>query len=160
MDYAELNFFKPKEIDLFYKIGETILGIPQSELNEVFLKEADRFINTLDTFLLDQLHVLFILVNSRFISLVTILRFKKFQNLSIEKRERFLQNWSKSKIPILRTGVVTLKALCGWSYYSLEKCWEEIEFKGPTIGKENITPTLLFGKTTWKDMIERGTIEL
>lgn len=160
MNKKQLDFFKSKEIDLFYKIGETILGIPKSDLTDAFIKEADRFINTLDSFLFNELHKLLFLVNSRFISFLTIFRFKKFQDLSPEKRENFFLNWSNSKIPILRTGFTTLKAICGWSFYSLEKCWDEIGFLGPTIGKENVTPTLLFGKSTWEEMIKRGEVDL
>ena len=52
---------------------------------------------------------------------------------------------------------MTLKAICGWSYYSIEENFKkEIpDFPGKTIGREKETPTLLHGKENWKPVPDK-----
>lgn len=138
--------------DLVYAISETILGIPKNELGEEFLQEFDRFIGTLEGYLIKNIKILLFTLNCRFSATIFVLRFKKFTDLPIEKREQYLAKWSLSRIALLRTAYVTLKALSGWSFYALEKSWPEFNYPGHTIGREHETPTLLYGKQPWVDL--------
>lgn len=136
-------FLKPKEVEVFYCLGETILGVPRDELGDEFINEADAFIDNLDEFLQKDIRILLILFNSRITSLIFIGKLKKFTSLSQNDREKFYKKWLLSKIPLLRTGGGALKAICGWSYYSNEKSWKEINYPGKTLGREHETPTLI-----------------
>ena len=143
---AKLEFFNKKSAKKAMIIGEAILGVPQSQLGIEFIEEMDRYILTLDSFLHKDIKTLFWLFCSRFSGLVFGRSLRPFTKMSEAKKSEFLKRWMYSRIPILRTGFSTLRALASWGYYSLDKSFEEIKFQGSTIGKENILPTLLQGK--------------
>lgn len=147
---AELKTLQKSDFELLWSLGELILGIDKDELGEEFIHEADAFISNLDDFLIDDLKRLLKLFNSRFISFLRILKFTRFVDMTKALQEKYYQSWTGSRIPLLRTGSSTLRALCGWSYYSLEKSWDDLEIPGKTIGREDKTPTLLEGKQPWE----------
>ena len=148
-----LKFLKPKNIPLILSLGEIILGIPEDELGEEYVREVDRIILTFEDFLQFEVKKLLYLFNSTLTSLLISFSLKKYTKMSMENRERYIKKWMFSKIGLLRTGFVTLKGICAWSYYSLNKSWEEMSYPGETIGREHLTPTLLFGKEpyNWED---------
>ncbi len=148
-----LMFLKSKNFSLILKIGETILGIPEDELGEEFLREVDRIVLTFEDFLQFEIKKLLYLFNSSLTSLFISLSFKKYTGMNKENRAKYCEKWMNSKIGLLRTGFVTLKAVTAWAYYSSTRSWEEMDFPGETIGREHLTPTLLYGKEpyNWED---------
>ena len=76
-------------------------------------------------------------------------KIKPFTGLSPEQRNKFLQKWQQSRIPLMRTGFAGLKSMVGFGYYAQDKALKEMNFPGITIGREHLTPTLLFGKQPW-----------
>jgi len=146
----DLVFFSKKESNTFIIIGETILGIPKSELGTDYIYAGDRYCITLDKHLHRSIHLLLYLVNSFLMCLIIGRNFGGLSKMSIEKRKKYLNRWKNNKIPLFRTSFVTLKALSGWSIYSLEKTWEEIKYPGSPIGREDKIPTLLYGKHPWR----------
>lgn len=148
-----LTFLKSKNFPLVLKIGEAILGIPEDELGDEFVREVDRIILTFEDFLQFEVKKLLFLFNSTLTSFFIFFSFKKYTKMTIENRERYVKKWMNSRIGLLRTGYVTLKAICAWAYYSSTKSWDEMNFPGETIGREHLTPTLLFGKEpyNWED---------
>ncbi len=145
-----LKFLKPKNIPLLLSIGEIILGIPEDELGEDYIREADRIILTFEDFLQFEVKKLLYLFNSSLTSLFISFSFKKYTKMSKENRAKYCEKWMYSKIGLLRTGFVTIKAISAWAYYSSTKSWEEMDYPGETIGREHLTPTLLFGKEPYK----------
>lgn len=150
----DLKFLKKKESDLLVSLGHMMLGMDEEELGSEYIREADAFITNLDDFLQADIRQLFTLFNSRVLSLILIRRITKFVDMDLEIQKKYFSKWVKSRIPLFRTAASTLRALCGWSYYSLEKSWDEINYPGRTIDREDITPTLLFGKEKWYEGIE------
>lgn len=152
MDNSSISFefIRAKDTELLYSLGQMILGYTKEELGNEFLEEADKFICNLDDFLIGDLRLLLNLFNSRLVSFLLTGSFKKFEDKDIHAQEQYYRKWSQSKLGLLRTGASTLRALCGWSFYSLEKSWNELDIPGKTIGREDITPTLLEGKMTWE----------
>ncbi len=136
-----LSFLSTREVKVVMCAGEALLGVPRKELGGDFVAAFDRVAADLEDFLRSDLHKLLLLLN-----VVTLGRFTRME---ASRRERLLAGWGHSRIPLLRTSFVTLRALCGWSWYSLRKSWPELEFPGETIGRENELPTLLFGKSPW-----------
>jgi len=151
---AELNILQETDYPLLWSLGELILGIDQEELGEEFIFEADAFISNLDDFLIDDLTRLLKLFNSRFVAMLRVMKFTKFVDMDRELKKEYYQSWTNSKIGLLRTGSSTLRALCGWSYYSLEKSWDDLEIPGKTLGREDKTPTLLEGREPWESWKE------
>lgn len=146
IDYSQLTFLKKKEIPKVLVIGETLLGVPEEELGEDYVYEFDRIVSTLDDYLHKDIHTLIWLFNSRFAALFVGLSFKPFKTMKPAKREKYMIKWMKSRIPVFRTIYVTLRALTSWSYYTSEQGETEVNFPGPTIGREHELPTLQFGK--------------
>lgn len=138
-----------KQREFLLTLGEALLGVPQEELGEEFVLEADAFIENLEDFLQRDIKLLISIFNSRFFSALLTGSFSKFNQKSLEKRQSYYMKWVKSKIPLLRTGGTAFKAICGWSYYGTEHSWDELNYPGTTIGKEHLTPTLLYGKEPW-----------
>ncbi len=62
------------------------------------------------------------------------------------QRLNYAKSWGTSRIPLLRTGYVALRSLCGWAYYSNEEHGREVGHLGKTLGREEETPTLLSKK--------------
>ena len=157
-DYIKnLIFLKPKQAELMFDVGQTILGIPKKERGKEFILEMDRYLSGMPKFFHRDLKMLFFLVGSRISSLIWVHRFSKFQKLSSDKQEQLLEKWSKSRISLIRTAYMTLKAICGWSFYSQEeKFKQEVpDYPGRTIGREKDTPTLLFGKENWQEIPDK-----
>ena len=146
IDNSKLTFLKQKEISKVLVMGETMLGVPQDELGEDYIFELDRTISNLDDFLHKDLHTLIWIFNSRFAALLVGKSLKPFKNMNPIKREEYMKKYMKSRIPLFRTIYVTIKALASWAYYTSERGEAEIGFFGPTIGRENELPTLLYGK--------------
>ncbi len=152
------NFLKQKEIPIIYASGETILGVPRAELGTEFVNEFEHVINSFESYLQKDVHTLFILLNSRILALFFVGTLTPFSRMPQYKRDKYLKKMMLSKIPLFRTAYSTIKALCGWSYYSLKKTWEELDFPGETIGREHLTPTLLKGKKPWEEMKKEGLL--
>jgi hypothetical protein len=146
INYSQLSFLKKNEVKKVLVMGETMLGVPEVELGEDYVYELDRTISDLDDFLHKDLHTLIWLFNSRLAALMVGRSLKPFINMNPTKREEYMKKYMKSRIPLLRTIFVTIKALTSWPYYTSEKAEAEIDFLGPTIGREHKLPTLLYGK--------------
>jgi hypothetical protein len=146
IDYSQLTFLKKKEVPKILIMGETLLGVPVEELGEDYVYEFDRTITNLDNFLHKDIRTLIWIFNSRIAALFVGMSIKPFKNMNPTKRENYMKKYMKSRIPIFRTIYVTLKALTSWPYYTSERGEAEVDFFGPTIGRENELPTLLFGK--------------
>lgn len=146
IDYTKLTFLKIKEVNKVLAIGETLLGVPPKELGEDYIYELDRIIFTLEDYIQKDIHTLIWLFNSRLAAIVFGYSFQPFIKMSSEKREKYMVKWMKSRIPLLRTMYVTLRALVSWAYYTSEQAETEVDFPGSTIGREHELPTLLFGK--------------
>lgn len=137
----------PQKFDkIFLAIGETILGIPQDELGNQFVEEVNRYVGSLDSYLRKDIRLLVAVFNSRISVFFRTLALKPFHALPSNKREKYLDAWKTSRIPLLRTGYVALRSLSGWAYYSSDKGAKEMGSYGKTIGKEQETPTLLSKK--------------
>lgn len=143
------KFFKKNEVDTALHAGKIILGIPADELGDEYLEEMDRLLSTFEPFLQKDVHTLLKLLNLRFLNLLFNRTIQPFSRSNDIVQRIYIRKFMLSKISLLRTSFVTMKAVCGWSYYSLNKCWPEMEFPGETIGREHLTPTLLFGKEPW-----------
>jgi len=150
----DLDFLERADIEVVLHLGQMILGIDTEELGPEFIVEADAFIANLEEFLQDDLKQLLGLFNSRLIAFLLMGTFKHFVDMTPEQQATFYNKWVYSRLGLFRTGASTLKALCGWSYYSLEKSWEAINYPGKTIGREDKTPTLLQGKQPWQEGME------
>ncbi len=148
-NWTDLNFLSDKNAELITLIGETILGVPRSELEPEFVNALDSVVWGLDDYLQKDVKTLFWLFNSRVTSIFIGRSFRKFSSMQLEDREKYILKWMKSRIPILRTAYTSLRSLCGWSYYSLQKSHTEMNYPGHTIGREHQTPTLLYGKEPW-----------
>jgi hypothetical protein len=150
-NYEEMNlsYLSKNEVSTVLHIGEALLGVPQDELGIEFIQAYDEAVVSLDNFLHRDIHILLYLFNSRIMSILIGRSFKKYNSMTLEKREQYTNRWMKSKFPLFRTVYRTLQSLCGWSYYSLEKCHEEMDYPGHTIGREHETPTFLYGKEPW-----------
>ncbi|MHA2090221.1 MAG: hypothetical protein ACW98K_05125 [Candidatus Kariarchaeaceae archaeon] len=147
--WDDLNFLSDKNAELITLIGETILGVPRSELGSEYVNSVDSTVWALDDYLRKDIKTLLWLFNSRVTSIIIGRSFRKFSSMQMEDREKYILKWMKSRIPILRTAYTTLRSLCGWSYYSLQKSHPEMNYPGHTIGREHQTPTLLYGKEPW-----------
>lgn len=139
-----MMWLSSKHRKVLLSLGETILGVPAVELGDSFVSEVESFVENLDEFLRKDIKILISLINSRFSVLTTIWRFSPFTSLGLEMRQSYLLRWATSRIPQKRTAYTALKAICGWGYYSDERSWFELNYPGKTIGREEITPTLLF----------------
>ena len=146
MDYNKFNFLKKKEVTKFLLIGDTLLGVPEEELGEDYVYELDTIITSLYDFLYKDIHTLIWLVNSRLAGLMIGRSFKPFKKMSSAKRESYMEKYMKSRIPIFRTMYSTLRALTSWAYYTSVQGEEDVNFPGPTIGREHELPTLVYGK--------------
>jgi hypothetical protein len=148
---GSLSFLSKKEAEVLVTVSEIILGVPKDSLGEDFILEADRYLSGMPGFLAKDLHLLFFIFNMRLTGLLLVLRFKKFSKMNYKMKEKYFRKWIHHWIPLLRTGAIGLKSLAGWAYYSQEKnlLIEVPDFPGRTIGKEQKTPTLLFGKQPW-----------
>ncbi len=148
-DSGSLEFLSPSRLETLEAVAEAILGVPRAELGDDFKFNVDEYIIGLPLHLQKDLKRLFFSLGSPFVSLFFVGRFSRFSRLSITQRRSYLKKWSLSRIPLLRTGYVALKSLCGWGYYSQESVHAELDYPGPTIGREDETPTLLYGKQKW-----------
>ncbi len=157
MSVKELNsleFLSHKRLVTLEAVAEAILGVPKSELGDEFKYNVDEYILGLPSHLKKDLSLLFFALSSPFVSLFFVGRFSSFSRLSVSRRRSYLKKWSVSRIPLLRTGYAALKSLCGWGYYSQESVHAELDYPGPTIGREDETPTLLYGKEKLKPPVD------
>ncbi|HKZ40465.1 MAG TPA: hypothetical protein VJ044_05845 [Candidatus Hodarchaeales archaeon] len=149
---SQMKFLKQKDTEILENLAEVLLGISSDKL-EGFVSEADVYLKLVarQKFLIRDLRLLFRLFNSRFTAFLLIYRFKKFTSMSSKSKTRYVKKWMYSPILLMRSGFVTLKSLSGWAFYSLESnVNQEIRnYQGKTIGRETITPTLVFGKDSW-----------
>lgn len=152
-DQPSLLFLKTKDIETLLYVGEVILDIPKQKLGLSFVTKIDTFLHSLtrDTpHLTKDLRLQFNSINSRLIAFLLVRRFSKFTNMKSSMRERYLQAWMKSRIPLLRKGFVAFRGLCGWGYYGESDVQKEVGFLGLPLGREHETPTLLYGKKAWE----------
>lgn len=133
---------KQSEVETLFAIGEVIIGASREELGDDFISEIDGFVGNLDDYLIADIHKLLFLFNSRLLSLITFSGMTKFTKKSLEAKEKYYQKFVSSKIPLFRTLATTVRAICGWSYYSNENVWDELKIPGKTLGREEETPTL------------------
>ncbi len=145
-----MQFLSGNKSQIVMALGEVVNGVPREELGNRFLKEADSFIMNLDDFLRKDLGTLLHLFNSRIMVLLLTGKFKNFTSMDMEEGGRYISKWSGSRIPLFRTAAKTLAAVAGWSYYCNDSAWEEMNYPGKTIGREHLTPTLLYGKEPWR----------
>ncbi len=145
-------FLKENERFFLLHLGEALLGISQDELGSEFTLEADQFIANLEDYLRKDIRLLMMVFNSRITSFLLSGSLSKFTSKSIENKQKYYRKWLYSRIPLLRTGGSAFKAICGWSHYGTEASWKELNYPGKTIGREDITPTLLEGKSPWKEV--------
>ena len=141
--------FSSKEFHIIRKVAEIILGVPQEELGTNFEQEVDEYVFMLPDYMKKDLHLLLKMFNLRIFVFMFLGKIKPFTGLSTEQRNKFLQKWQQSRIPLMRTGFAGLKSIVGFGYYSQDKALKEMNFPGTTIGREHLTPTLLFGKQPW-----------
>lgn len=138
--------FHEKHRPRLLAIGETFLGVPPDRLGDDFVAEIDRYVGLLDDFLIKDIKTLVSLFGSPFMVFLRTGRPKGFEKLNLQQRVKYAKGWGTSRIPLLRTGYVALRSLCGWAYYSNEEHGEEVGHLGKTIGREHETPTLLSKK--------------
>ena len=93
------------------------------------------------------------MTNLRILSLLYVGRLRKFESLNSDKRETFMLKMAQSRIPLLRTSFLTLRGLVSWAFYNTVDLQAEMDYPGDTIGREHLTPTLLFGKSAWDETI-------
>ena len=154
MNTPPLDIMTKKEAEIVLSLGEVLLGYEQDELGSEFIAEADAFLGGLEPFLQSDLKLLLRIINMRSINFLFTGKFKKFTSQSSKSRKKLFEKFVYSRISLLRTGGSALRALCGWSLYSIEKTWAELDYPGITIGREDETPTLLYGKEKWTEGIE------
>ena len=58
---------------------------------------------------------------------------KSFQNLSIKKRERFVDRLYHFPVSKIVGGLTGLKSLVFIAYYGIEDVWKEIHYDGPIV---------------------------
>ncbi|MHA2502363.1 MAG: hypothetical protein ACXAE3_05825 [Candidatus Kariarchaeaceae archaeon] len=143
-----------KDTGIILALGEMILGYTPEELGDEFVKESDQFLGGLDEFLQSDLKRLLKIINSPVTNFLFTGSFRSFVKQPVESRRKLYNKFVYSKISLLRTGSAALRALCGWSLYSLDMSWKELNHPGITIGREDETPTLLFGKEKWREGME------
>ena len=160
-DSDSLKFLSPRRLETLEAVAEAILGVPRPELGDDFKFNVDEYVVWLPSHLQKDLKLLFSVLGSPLISLFFVGRLSRFSKLSVTRRRSYLKKWSLSRIPLLRTGYMALKSLCGWGYYSQESVHAELDYPGPTIGREDETPTLMYGKEKWRppsNMETRGDL--
>ena len=149
MPTKEIKTFSTKEHQIIKMVAETILGVPWEELGDYFEQEVDEYVFMLPGYMKNDLHVLLKIFNFRVTTLILAKTLRPFTKMSPQKRTTYLQTWQQSRIPLMRTGYAGLKSIVGFGYYAQDKTLHEMDFPGTTIGKEHLTPTLLFGKQPW-----------
>ncbi len=149
-DRTNFKFLSKKQATLLEHIGSAIIGVPINKLGDRYLEEIDNFLYTLPKYVQKDFKLLFWSFNFIFLRLY-FFRIRSFTKMKDEQKIKYLKKWGNSHIPLMRSGLVGLKGVVSWGFYSQNKEFlEEIKYPGSTIGKEDKTPTLLFGKEPWK----------
>lgn len=149
----QLKFLSKKQAKLLEHIGARIIGVPIDQLGSDYLKEIDDYLDTLPKWVQKDFKLLFWSFNFPFTRFYFRLRFTSFTKMKPDQQTNYLKKWGSSRIPLMRSGFVGLKGVVSWGYYSQNKEFlEKIQYPGSTIGRENITPTFLFGKEPWKQI--------
>ena len=147
----ELKFLSKKQAQLIEHIGSTIIGVPIDKLGENYLKEIDEFLFTLPKWVQKDFKLLFWSFNSPFLRFYFMFSFRSFTKMNNKQKLKYIKKWGNSRIPLMRSGAMGLKGVVSWGFYSQNEAFlEEIKYPGSTIGRENETPTLLYGKEPWK----------
>ena len=145
------KFLSKKQSNLLVHAGSVILGVSPESLGDAYLNEIDDYVFTLPKWLQKEFKLLFWSFNSLFMGIFFIKRLKSFTSMSPKQQEKYVSKWAHSRIPLMRSGIIGLKGVCGWGYFSQNEAFlNEIQYPGSTIGREDKTPTLLFGKEPWK----------
>ncbi len=139
-----------KESEVLIHAGEVILGVSREKLEERYIEEIDSYLVGLPPWIKSQIHLLLRMFNLRLTSFFLMLKFEPFTKMNLQEKQRFIEKWAYSRIPLLRSGMTGLKSLCAWGYYSQEEHWKDFDFPGPPLGQEDKVPTLLYGKQPWK----------
>lgn len=147
----KLKFLSKKQAELIKHVGSTIIGTPIDALGDDYIKEIDSFLDYLPPWVQKDFKLLFFSFNFIFVRFFFTFRFTSFTKMNKQQKINYIKKWQHSKIPLMRSGATGLKGVVGWGYYSQNKDFlESIQYPGKTIGREDKTPTLLFGKEPWK----------
>ena len=145
------KFLNKKKATLLEHIGSTIIGVPIDQLGDRYIEEIDEFLFTLPKWVQKDFKLLFWSFNFPFTRFFFMFRFTSFTKMNEDQKMKYIKKWSKSRIPLMRSGFMGLKGAVCWGFYSQNKAFlEEIKYPGKTIGREHETPTFLYGKEPWK----------
>lgn len=61
-----------------------------------------------------------------------------FVSMSDNEKIRYVQGWQTSRLDFKRTGFIALKQLSMLLYYTHEKSWPAIDYKGPWVGPKGL----------------------
>lgn len=144
-------FFNKKEGEVLASCAQAILGVPRDDLNEDFLDIVNEYVFGLPSYFHGLIHILLRVFNFPLIVFFFLFKLKSFTRLSTEDQKRYVEKWLLSRIPLFRTGYMTIKALVSWGYYTSDKGLNELDFPGVPLGREHELPTLLYGKEPWSE---------
>lgn len=148
---STFKFLSTKQANLLEHVGSAILGVPIDKLGDRYLEEIDYFLDSLPDYVQKDFKLLFWSFNFIFLRLYFTFKITSFTKMNDAQKIKYLKKWGRSHIPLMRSGVVGLKGVVSWGYFSQnQEFLDEIKYPGSTIGKEDKTPTLLFGKEPWK----------
>ncbi len=148
---AQLKFLKRKQAELLEHVGSAILGVSIENLGDRYIEEIDEFLFTLPKWVQKDFKLLFWSFNSPFLRFFFVYKFTSFTKMNDNQKMKYIKKWGGSHIPLMRSGIIGLKGVVSWGYYSQNEAFlEEIKYPGKTIGRENLTPTHLYGKEPWK----------
>lgn len=147
----QLKFLKKKQVTLLEHVGSAIIGVPIDQLGDRYIEEIDEFLYTLPPWVQKDFKMLFFSFNLIFIRLYFTFKITSFTKMNENQKMKYIKKWSRSRIPLMRSGIIGLKGVVSWGYYSQNEGFlQEIKYPGKTIGRENVTPTHLYGKEPWK----------
>jgi hypothetical protein len=148
---VKFKFISKKQAKLLEHIGSAIIGVPFEDLGEGYIQEIDDFLSTLPKWVQKDFKLLFFSFNLIFLRLFFTFKVTSFTKMNTKQKINYMKKWGNSRIPLMRSGIVGLKGVVSWGYYSQNEAFlKEINYPGSTIGREDITPTHLFGKKPWK----------
>ena len=97
---------------------------------------ADKFLADANPEVQLQFHQLLIVLNSPIFAFLFDLRFSSFLDMKSADQDSYLRDWMTSRIPFRRTVFQALKRLCMSMYYSDDRIWESIRYRGPFVQAE------------------------
>ncbi len=94
---------------------------------------ADKFLTDADREIQRQFHQLLTVFNSPIFAFLFDLRFSSFLDMKPADQDSYLRDWMTGIIPFRRTAFQALKRLCMIMYYTDDRTWESIRYKGPFV---------------------------